>query len=100
VLKQLPREIPIRPPLASLGTGPAGERRLLRRFRKPDGCLDYARIHPALGGSGLDALDHAADHPLEVMVHPAADAERSALRSEAWRVTLARLPLGSYRDLY
>ena len=99
VLERLPHELPIRPPLGpgSAGRG-LGQRWLLRRFRSPDTCLAFERIHPALGGEGLQVLGEARRRVVEVMTHPAMG-QREALLSAEWRAALAALQLGSYRDL-
>jgi chitin disaccharide deacetylase len=99
VLAHLPRELPIRPPLGDRSARPFGQRWLLRRFRGPDACLDFERLHPALGGDGFGGLAQAQRRTLAVMVHPARAQEREALLSAEWRAALAALELGSYREL-
>jgi chitin disaccharide deacetylase len=98
VLAQLPRSLPIRPPLAGAERRTLGQRWLRRRFRGADTCLPFQQVHPALGGD-IALLDAARHRVVEVMVHPALPQEREALLSAEWRAALARLPLGSYRDL-
>jgi predicted glycoside hydrolase/deacetylase ChbG (UPF0249 family) len=99
VLEHLPRGLPIRPPLGASPQRTFGQRWLLRRFRRPDTCLAFERVHPALGGEGLGVLAQARRETLEVMVHPAQLHEREALLANDWRAALAELALGSYRDL-
>ncbi len=99
VLEHLPRALPIRPPLNASAKRTFGRARPLRRFRHPDACLAFERVHPALGGEGLKALAQAHRRTVEVMVHPAQGREREALLSSDWRAALAELTLGSYRDL-
>jgi hypothetical protein len=88
----------IRPPLTGAAGRTFGQRWLLRRFKSPTACLAFERIHPALGGSGLEVLAEAGHTTIEVMVHPRQPDERAALLSEEWRTALAGLALGSYRD--
>jgi chitin disaccharide deacetylase len=99
VLAQLPRDLPIRPPLRNGRQPTLAQRWRLRRFRTPRACIAFERLHPAVGGSGLDALDEARRTTIEVMVHPAAEREREALLSHEWRAAMAGLELGSYADL-
>jgi chitin disaccharide deacetylase len=99
VLAALPRSLPIRPPLSPEGATSLGQRWLLRRFKRPDRCLAFVRVHPALGGEGLDVLSQARQQTIEVMVHPAQTDELAALRSADWLAALAEVPLGSYREL-
>jgi predicted glycoside hydrolase/deacetylase ChbG (UPF0249 family) len=99
VLEHLPRTLPIRPPLSTIAKRTFGQGWLLRRFRRPDACLAFERVHPALGGEGLGALAQAHRRTVEVMVHPAQQREREALLSNDWRLALGELTLGSYRDL-
>jgi len=99
VLEQLPRSLPIRPPLTSQAKRSFAQRRLLRRFRGPDVCLPLGCVHPALGGLGLSELEPARRATVEVMVHPALAPEHQALLSGEWRSGLSELSLGSYRDI-
>ncbi len=103
VLEHLPAELPIRPMLTAPARAGARravrERRLRRRFLCPDLCFAFEHVHPALGGVGLQALEHAREHPLEIMVHPRQQRERLALSSAEWRLALSTLRLGSYADL-
>jgi chitin disaccharide deacetylase len=99
VLGHLPRTLPIRPPLSTIAKRTFGQRWLLRRFRRPDACLAFERVHPALGGEGLGVLAQACRRTVEVMVHPTQQREHEALLSSDWRIALAELTLGSYRDL-
>jgi predicted glycoside hydrolase/deacetylase ChbG (UPF0249 family) len=99
VLAQLPRSLPIRPPLHPDSGRPFGQRWLIRRFRGPATCLAFERVHPALGGEGLAVLEPARRQVVEVMVHPTQPAERAALDGPEWRQALDGLALGSYRDL-
>jgi hypothetical protein len=62
-------------------------------------CFAFEDVHPSLGGVGLQALEHATEHTLEIMVHPRQDREHAALSSAGWREALSRLTLGSYADL-
>jgi len=105
VLEQLPSELPIRPILsvparveAGAGANPR-EQELRRRFLCPDLCFAFEHVHPALGGDGLKALDHAHRGSLEIMVHPQRESERIQLMSAEWRAALSRLTVGSYADL-
>ena len=102
VLEQLPRDLPIRPilsvPSRANARPDARERGLRRRFLSPDLCFAFEHVHPALGGAGLAALDHARDQTLEIMVHPQRASERTELSSEQWRTALSTLPVGSYLD--
>ena len=70
-----------------------------RRHPGPTYFVSIRRVHPALGGSGFDALDRFADGAVEVMTHPGWPDEFEALMSEEWRAALERRRLGSYRDL-
>ena len=99
VVEHLPRMLPIRPPLSTSAKRTFGQAWLLRRFRHPDACLAFERLHPALGGEGLEALAQAHRRTVEVMVHPAQEREHEALLSSDWHAALAELTLGSYRDL-
>jgi hypothetical protein len=104
VLAALPRKYPLRPVIHGpndLGKRGDGRDRSLRaRFRAPDDCVSIRRIHPAFeGGAGLQVLDFAQTHVLDVMVHPQFDDEREVLLGEEWLNALASLELGSYRDL-
>jgi predicted glycoside hydrolase/deacetylase ChbG (UPF0249 family) len=103
VLACLPLELPIRlaPRLPDRLSARANRRERLarKRFRTPDGCVSLPQIHPSLGGSGLDALSFSQDRVLEVIVHPQLEAERQAIHGAEWRIALAPLELGSYRDL-
>jgi predicted glycoside hydrolase/deacetylase ChbG (UPF0249 family) len=99
VLEYLPRTLPIRPPLGGTAKRTFSQNWLLRRFRRPDACLAFERVHPALGGEGLHALAQAHRRTLEVMVHPTQQREREALLASDWRAALVKLTLGSYRDL-
>jgi chitin disaccharide deacetylase len=99
VVEHLPRTLPIRPPLSTGAKRTFGQAWLLRRFRRPDACLAFERLHPALGGEGLEVLAQARRRTVEVMVHPAQKREREALLSSDWRAALEGLMLGSYRSL-
>jgi predicted glycoside hydrolase/deacetylase ChbG (UPF0249 family) len=105
VLDQLPSELPIRPVLSvparvEAGAGSSSrERALRRRFLCPDLCFAFEHVHPALGGDGLEVLDHARRGSLEIMVHPQREGERNALFSAEWRGALSTLTVGSYADL-
>jgi predicted glycoside hydrolase/deacetylase ChbG (UPF0249 family) len=103
VLELLPRALPVRPLLRTPAEAGARLNRrelgLCRRFRAPDLALAFERVHPALGGSGLDVLTRARVICLEVMTHPQSSAQLQALLAPEWKVTLASLPLGSYMDL-
>lgn len=58
------------------------------------------RIHPALGGHGLDeVLERARAEPVEIMTHPAWEDELEILLSDEWRALVAAQPTGSYADL-
>jgi predicted glycoside hydrolase/deacetylase ChbG (UPF0249 family) len=103
VLEHLPRDLPIRPVLSVPARKNAGRerrnRQLRRRFLSPETCFAFEDVHPSLGGAGLEALDYAYHHSLEIMVHPKQEAERAALMSASWRDALAALTVGSYADL-
>jgi len=103
VLAHLPRELPIRPILSvpsRAGAKPGSrDRALRRRFLCPDLCFAFEQVHPSVGGDGLEALDHARTHSLEIMVHPQREAERTALLSAEWQRALSALTVGSYADL-
>jgi chitin disaccharide deacetylase len=103
VLDLLPRTWPLRPPLRAPARADARlnrrERRLRRRFRAPDLSFAFERVHPALGGAGLEALDRARSICVEVMTHPRQPSEMEVLRASEWRAALNSLPLGSYADL-
>jgi predicted glycoside hydrolase/deacetylase ChbG (UPF0249 family) len=103
VVEHLPAKLPIRPILSVPARAGARrstrERRLHRRFLCPDMCFAFEHVHPSLGGAGLEVLDHAHRHALEVMVHPRQERERAALISEDWLQALSALTVGSYDDL-
>jgi len=75
--------------------------RLVRlRFLTTDWCFSVRPLHPALGGSGIDAkLDRARRDSVELMVHPGYPDELPVLRSADWRERLSRYRLGTYADL-
>lgn len=75
------------------------ERRLHERFTAPSLTLAFERLHPALEGVGLQVLERARSECIEVMTHPLQEGQLDALLSPAWRVTLARLPVGSFDAL-
>jgi predicted glycoside hydrolase/deacetylase ChbG (UPF0249 family) len=87
----------------------AGHKRLARRglsllvrlrFTTTDVCFSVRSLHPALGGSGLDAeLMRAGRGSVELFVHPGYRDELPLLRSEEWRARLAAHRLGSFEDL-
>jgi chitin disaccharide deacetylase len=103
VLDLLPRTWPLRPPLRAPAQAGARrnlrERRLHRRFRAPDLSFAFERVHPAVGGIGLEVLDRARDVCVEVMTHPRKPSEGEVLLAPEWRATLDSLPLGCYADL-
>jgi predicted glycoside hydrolase/deacetylase ChbG (UPF0249 family) len=103
VLEQLPPELLIRPilsPPARARAEPSARLRdLRRRAAGPDLCFALGHVHPALGGDGLQALEHARERSLEIMAHPQQERERLALESEEWRRALATFAVGSYADL-
>jgi predicted glycoside hydrolase/deacetylase ChbG (UPF0249 family) len=70
------------------------------RFTTTDACFSVRSLHPALGGSGLDAeLVRAGQGSVELFVHPGYRDELPLLRSEEWRIRLAAHRLGSFEDL-
>jgi predicted glycoside hydrolase/deacetylase ChbG (UPF0249 family) len=80
--------------------------RLLRHhaIRVLHGSTDFmfavTQLHPLLGGSRIEQrLALARDHSLEIMTHPARDAEHELLRSSQWLALLDGLRLGSFADL-
>jgi predicted glycoside hydrolase/deacetylase ChbG (UPF0249 family) len=87
----------------------AGHKRLARsalgvmvrlRFTTTDACFSVRSLHPALGGSGLDAeLARSARGSVELFVHPGYRDELPLLRSVQWRRQLAAHRLGSFEDL-
>jgi chitin disaccharide deacetylase len=103
VLEHLPRDLPIRPVLSVPSRENASReernRQLRRRFLSPEMCFAFEDVHPLLGGAGLEALEHARRHSLEIMVHPKQEHERAALMSAQWREALSALTVGSYADL-
>lgn len=103
VLDLLPRTWPIRPPLRAPAQADARlnrrERRLRRRFRAPDLSFAFERLHPAVGGVGLEVLDRARGMCVEVMTHPRQSSEMEAMTDPQWRATLDSLPLGCYADI-
>ena len=75
-------------------------RTMRMRFHSPRYFFSIRRIHPALGGAGLEGrLDLADRHTVEVMTHPASPDELSVLLDPSWTETLRRRPVGSYADL-
>ena len=103
VLEQLPPELLTRP-ILSVPARACAERSARVRDRPgraagPDLCFALGHVHPALGGDGLQALEHARERSLEIMAHPQQERERLALESAAWRQALAALRVGSYADL-
>jgi predicted glycoside hydrolase/deacetylase ChbG (UPF0249 family) len=105
VLELLPRTWPLRPPLRAPAQAGARlnrrERRLHRRFRAPDLSFAFERVHPAVGGTGLEVLDRAREVCVEVMTHPhpRKPSETAVLFASEWRAVLDSLPLGCYADL-
>ena len=103
VLEQLPPELLIRPilsvPARACAEPSARLRNLRRHAAGPDLCFALAHVHPALGGDGLQALEHARERSVEIMAHPQQERERSALKSTVWLQALAALTVGSYADL-
>lgn len=101
VLAMLPPELPIRsvprPPGAMDAPWDERDRAVHEGFAAPDITLELHRLHPALGGAGLEPLARARSQTIELVTHPYAD--RAALESDAWRELVASLRLGSYRDL-
>ena len=65
---------------------------LRRRFLTPDRFIEF----PAVGVVGLGAARNAA---VEVMTHPAYDAERRALLAPPWAERPAGFRVGSFADL-
>lgn len=75
-------------------------RAMRTRFRSPRYFFSIRRIHPALGGAGLERkLDLADDDAVEVMTHPASPDELSVLLDPSWAAVLRRRRVGSYADL-
>jgi chitin disaccharide deacetylase len=71
-----------------------------RRFATTRYFFSIRTLHPALGGSGIDAkLALARTSSVEVMVHPGEDDEHRLLLGESWLGCVAQLPTGSYMDL-
>jgi predicted glycoside hydrolase/deacetylase ChbG (UPF0249 family) len=103
VLELLPASIPTRPRPTSpsrLDRPPGrSERSFNARFVSAAAAVDFRRVHPALGGVGLDFLEHADRLSLEVFCHPREDDEFDALGSPTWAEALARMRVGSYADL-
>jgi chitin disaccharide deacetylase len=71
-----------------------------RRFATTRYFFSIRTLHPALGGSDMDAkLGLSRASPVEVMVHPGREDELRVLLDESWLARLAQLPTGSYKDL-
>jgi predicted glycoside hydrolase/deacetylase ChbG (UPF0249 family) len=106
-LLALPRGIPCRPAYRDpsqrgLRQVPLGLRtRLLSaRHPVPDYFFALDRIHPELGGEGLErALSLARGSTVEIMIHPDRDNTNAVLHSVSWATALAGMRLGSYADL-
>jgi predicted glycoside hydrolase/deacetylase ChbG (UPF0249 family) len=109
VLLGVPRTLPVR---GAQSPTPGEERTLgalLRAVRRraiamrhgtTDFCFDIERLHPALGGSRLDAaLALCLKHTVELVVHPDRGAQFELLMSDEWAQLLEGRPLGSWRDL-
>jgi predicted glycoside hydrolase/deacetylase ChbG (UPF0249 family) len=70
-----------------------------RRFETTDRFTSIERLHPDLGGAGLERLDEARSRRVEVMTHPGWEQDRRALLGGTWERAIASQPLGSYADL-
>lgn len=70
------------------------------RFRTPDRLFNIRSLHPRLGGERMaEKLGLAADHAVEVMVHPWEQDELEVLSGEDWRAAIGRHRLGTYAQL-
>jgi predicted glycoside hydrolase/deacetylase ChbG (UPF0249 family) len=102
VIELLPADVPLRAPLRHPRSADRQIRRDHRK-RRPAAVSDvtfaFEHLHPALGGEGFSALTHPAFEVIEVMAHPTGPGQRTALGSDVWRATLARLRTGSYASL-
>ena len=71
-----------------------------RWFRTTAAFYSIRRVHPALGGHGLDeVLELARTVPVEIMTHPVLEDELEILLSDEWRALVADRRSGSYADL-
>lgn len=101
VRQAIPASLPVRPAVCHpdaagrrSGRPPAGPVRPSPRW-----AFSLEHVHPALGGVGAAALGRAQRNPLEVVTHPADDAQLGALLDEVWRELIEGLRLGSYASL-
>lgn len=108
VLSVLPRGVRVRtawqPPVSPVDPMRAARKLrhvlIARRFRTTDHFFPVRAIHPAFGGSGLDAALALADREsVELMVHPAVADEYALLTAPAWASTVGRRQLRSFADL-
>ena len=73
---------------------------LARRHPTVDHFFPLPRIHPDLGGTGIErAFGLALSDSVEIMVHPDHDATFDILVGAAWKEMLSGYRLGTYRDL-
>lgn len=94
VFLRLPKNLPLRRP------GSVRAHLVARRFRTTDSFHSIVRIHPLLGGEGLEGVVRAATHStVEIMVHPSFPRELPVLLSDEWRDCIGTAPLGSFADL-
>jgi predicted glycoside hydrolase/deacetylase ChbG (UPF0249 family) len=76
------------------------DRLLSARHSVPDHFFALERIHPELGGEGLErALGLAWSSAVEIMAHPDRDDTNAVLHSARWATGLVGLRLGTYADL-
>ena len=70
-----------------------------RRIITTDVILDFAAIHPTLGGEGLQVLDSVRHSTVEILCHPGVDNERQLLLTDGWRSVVSSRPHGSFAAL-
>lgn len=107
VLSALPRSLHIRtavhePRVRSLGDAARHMRhRTIRAcFGSTDFVFPITKLHPELGGSGLEQLrELARERSVELITHPGYEAEHLLLRSSDWLARIDGLRLGSFDDL-
>ena len=108
IARALPKGVKVRRSADSPGDGSASARvarslrqwTISRRFRSTDYFFALDRVHPSLGGDGLErVLGLVATASVELMCHPGRSAEYELLMSEDWRQLLRRRPIGSFAAL-
>jgi predicted glycoside hydrolase/deacetylase ChbG (UPF0249 family) len=70
------------------------------RFTTTSHFAAISRLHPDLGGDGLERMiARSATESVEIMVHPSFAEDLPILLSDGWREALRHAPLGSFADL-